>query len=239
MATFTVSTQSVTVPTQSVTVPTRPASFELVPGSKLHVPEESLPSGVSEYRISIKASLSGQFQLPEDTELLSPVFWISTSCRFTKPVTLEIQHCAFREDEAILSGLSFVAAESSQRELPYRFMRLDGGVFTKLSSYGSIQLTHLHVSGVGVGIAGRKGTPRSYCAHVYHTMKQKDDWRFYFIITQDLELHSSVSSLIWTAYMLTLGDGIYLCRLCKTTIKYRICAMYCWHSNHQPFLILI
>ena len=199
MAEFTAPTQ-VTCIMPEFTVPTQPSSFEWVGhGSKLHVPEQSLPSGVRECNVNIKASVSGQFQLPEGSVLLSPVFWISASCQLTKPVTLEIQHCALREDEAVLSDLSFVAAESSQKELPYRFKHLDGGVFTKHSSCGSIQLTDL--SGIGVGVAGRKGTPRSYCAHVYHTMKQEDDWRFYFIITQDLVLHTAVSSFGLHAYM--------------------------------------
>ena len=43
-------------------------------GLKLHVPEGSLPPGVRECRINIRASLSGQFQFPEDSDLLSPVF---------------------------------------------------------------------------------------------------------------------------------------------------------------------
>ena len=156
-------------------------------GSKIHL------SGMEEVRIIVKVSLSGQFQLPEDTVLLSPVYWISASAKITNPVTIEIQHCALSKDEAILSGLSFVATEISPKHLPYRFDYLDGGVFNKHSSYGSIQLSHF--SGIGVGIAGRKRTPRSYCAYVYHTMKQKDDLRFYFIIVQNLEAHIAVSSL--------------------------------------------
>ena len=88
-------------------------------GVKLNVPKDSLPPGMEECKINIRMSLSGQFQLPEGTDLLSPVFWISATCKFTKPVTLEIQHCAFTEDEAVLSNLSFVSAYCSQKDLPY------------------------------------------------------------------------------------------------------------------------
>ena len=158
-------------------------------GLRLHIPEGSLPADMREYRINIRASLSGQFNFPEDSDLLSPVFWISAPCKFTKPVTLEIQHCALREDEAALSSnLSFVCAKCSQKKLPYIFRRVDGGVFTTHSSYGSIQLSHFS----GLGVTGRKGTPRSYCAHLYHTMKQMYDWRYYFVITQDLEAKNMV-----------------------------------------------
>ena len=92
-------------------------------GLRLHVPEGSLPSGVRDCRMGIRASLTGQFQLPEDSDLLSPVFWISAPCKFTKPVILEIQHCALREDETVLSDLSFVSAKCSQRDLPYSLDR--------------------------------------------------------------------------------------------------------------------
>ena len=157
-------------------------------GLRLHVPEGSLSTGVRECRIVIRASPSGQFQLPKGLDLLSPVFWISAPCKFTQPVTLEIQHCALREDEAALSDLSFVSAKCSQKDLPYRFRQVDGGVFTIHSSYGSIQLSHFS----GLGVTGRKSTARSYCAHLYLTMKQIYDWRYYFVITQDLEAKNTV-----------------------------------------------
>ena len=157
-------------------------------GLKLHVSKDSLSPGKAECRINIKVSLSGQFQLPEGSDLLSPVFWISAPCKFTKPVTLEIQHCALTEDETVLSKLSFVSAICSQMDLPYRFTQVDGGVFTTNSTYGSIQLNHFS----GVGVTGRKGTPRSYCAHVYHTKKKDYEWRFYFVIIQDLDAKNTV-----------------------------------------------
>ena len=174
------------------TVPTQGDSFEWKEyGLKLHVPEGSLPAGIEEARVNIRVSLSGQFQLPEDSDLLSPVYWISAPCKFTKPVTLEIQHCALK-DEAVLSDLSFVSAMCSQKDLPYRFKQLDGGVFTMHSFYGSIQLSHFS----GKAIAGRKTTPRLYCARLYHTIEQKYDWRFCLVITQDLPVFNTVSSLI-------------------------------------------
>ena len=177
-------------------VPTKSAFFEWKGyGLKLHVPDGSLPVGIQEAWVDIRASLSGHFQLPEDDEdsdLLSPVFWISVPCKSIKPVTLEIHHCARRENEAVLSNLSIVSAKDSQGDLPYRFKQLDGGVFTKHSSYGSIQLSHF----CGIGIAGRKTTPRSYCVHLYHTVKQIYDWRYYLAITIDLPAFKTVSSYI-------------------------------------------
>ena len=59
------------------TVPNQGAAFKWEGyGLKLHVPEGGLPVGMGECKIKIRASLSGQFQLPVDSDLLSPVFWI-------------------------------------------------------------------------------------------------------------------------------------------------------------------
>ena len=158
-------------------------------GLRLHVPEGSLPGGMANCRVHIRASLSGKFLLPEDTILLSPVFWISAPSKSKKPVTLEIQHWALREDEKVLSDLSFVSAKDSQEELPYSFKQLDGGVFTMQSAYGSIQLSHF----CGIGVIGRVWTPQSYCAHVYHALKHMYDWRFYLAITKDHPTPNKVS----------------------------------------------
>ena len=174
------------------TVPTQGGLFEWSGyGMRLHVPKSSLPPGMGDCKVNIKASLSGQFQLPEYLDLLSPVFWLSAPCKFTQPVTLEIQHCALREDEAALSSLRYVSTRCSQKDLPYKFRQVDGGVFTKHSCYGSINLSHFS----GLAVTGRKNTPRSYCAHLYHTMKQMYDWRFYFVITQDLDVKNMVHLL--------------------------------------------
>ena len=66
------------------TVPTQGGSFVWKGyGLRLHVPEGSLPADMGECRINIRASFSGQFQFPEGSDLLSPVFWISAPCKFT------------------------------------------------------------------------------------------------------------------------------------------------------------
>ena len=160
-------------------------------GLRLQVSPASLSADIAECKVNVWVSLSGKFQLPEDSDLLSPVFWISAPCKFTKPITLEIQHCALREDETVLSDLSFVSANCSQRYLPYRFRRVDGGVFTKCSSYGSILLNHFS----GNAVIGKKGRPRSYCAHLYRKMKHVHDWRFYLVITQNIDAQITVSFL--------------------------------------------
>jgi len=108
-------------------VPTKGGFFEWMGyGLRLSVSKDSLPAGMEKCRVNIKASLTGPFQLPEDCDLLSPVFWISSPCNFQKPVTLDIQHCASR-NSASTSDLKFISAKRSQN-LPCTFRQLEGGV---------------------------------------------------------------------------------------------------------------
>ena len=128
-----------------------------------------------------------------------------------KSVTMETQHCASRyeveEEESVLADLSFVLAEPSPSEgqLPYVFKALEGGVFTCRSSYGSIQLTQptQQTHFYGVGVAGRKTTPCCYCAHVFCTGQGPYDWRFYIVITRDLETQKEVCPGNFTMMIVT------------------------------------
>ena len=94
-------------------------------GFKLHVPEDSLPAEMSETKLTVKVSLSGRFQMPPDYELLSAVYWVYCSNKFTKPLTLEIQHCAVLSSDQQCSELSFVSTKCTQPELPYGLITQD------------------------------------------------------------------------------------------------------------------
>ena len=45
-------------------------------GFRLHALENSLSEGISKYSVNIKASLAGQFELPDGYELVSAVYWV-------------------------------------------------------------------------------------------------------------------------------------------------------------------
>ena len=153
-------------------------------GFKIYTPHGALPAGVVPCQVNVKASLSGQFEFPENSELVSPIYWISTSknLRFSRPLTVHIQHCGTVEDRDD-SDLSFVVAKCTQPDLPYKFKFLDGGLFTPYSSYGSISVTHF--SGLGIISKLRK---RSYCARTYVANRGRNEWRVYFIILRDLNI---------------------------------------------------
>ena len=118
-------------------------------GFKLHVPEGSLPVKVSETQLNVRVSLSGQFRIPPNCELISAIYWVSSTYphKFTKPLVIEIQHCAALSSDEQCEQLTFVRTMCTQKELPYTFTE-EGGVFSYHSSYGSLSL--FHFSGIGV-----------------------------------------------------------------------------------------
>ena len=177
-------------------------------GFKLHFPENALPSDVNECQVHIKVSPSGQFQFPENTELVSSIYWIATPHEFTKPVTVEIEHCVSMTDN--LPSLTYIIAKCTQEVLPYNFSILNGGEFASSSRYGSISLTHFS----GLGIASRSpqhlsliqrpvyrhpqvepelSNVKSYCARLYYSSSDNFSWEIYFTIMWNLEFHIAVS----------------------------------------------
>ena len=113
-------------------------------GVNLHVQQDSLPADCPQCRVEMRASLSGQYALPANCELVSGVYWVYCPIKLSKRATLEVQHCSTQRE-----GLSFVRAECTQEQLPYVFRRQEGGVFSEHSSHGSIELSRF--SGWGIG----------------------------------------------------------------------------------------
>ena len=96
---------------------------------------EGATSGPCDF--AVKAIIAGQFEFPEDTELVSAVYAISASRKLNKPVMLEIEHCVEIKNERHCDYLSFGIARCNQHPLPYTF-ELEGGTFSPESSYGAV-----------------------------------------------------------------------------------------------------
>ena len=106
-------------------------------GLKLHIPQDSLPPDFEQCRLLIKV-LYGQFTFPENTSFVSAVYWLDSDPGIiSKPLTLEIQHCASNT-----SRLSFVWAKCSQKHVPDTFKAVEKGEFSHENVYGRVQLNH-------------------------------------------------------------------------------------------------
>ena len=161
-------------------------------GLKLHIHEGSLPEGVHQCKIYIKVSLAGQYEIPENSCLVSAIFWLrcEPKCKFIKPITVEIQHCSTKEN---LSRLKIVRAFCSQKQLPYKFDLL-GGRFNADTSYGAVEVTSF--SGVGV-VEESPVSERLYYSQLFyhscHSHQQRHEIHIIFI--WNTEAHINVRQL--------------------------------------------
>ena len=159
-------------------------------GLKLHIPQGALPKSESMCTINIKVGISGHFQIHPSHTLASAVYWLySTVKKFSKFFTLEVQHCSKRSPS---SRLSFIMAKCSQKELPYTFEPLQGGIFSLGSSYGSMRLDHF--SGFAIVQEGSQD-PLQYCAKLYY-WGARVNRGVGFVIRKNLETVLTVSKLI-------------------------------------------
>ena len=158
-------------------------------GLRLNIPKGCLPAGMEQCTINIKASLAGQYEFPENSHLVSAIFWLRCEDvhKFTKPITVEIQHCAKSENVTNLK-LSFVRAVCSQEQLPYTFKQLPGGNFTSHSSYGVIELNSFS----GVGVAQEGSEDREYCSQLFYLGKPTL-CKIHFVVSWNVEAHLTVS----------------------------------------------
>ena len=160
-------------------------------GFKLHIPQDSLPAGVDQCLLHISASIAGQYQFPDNMELVSAVYWVRCDpvCRFQHPLTAELQHCAKMTSS---TKLVFLRAFCSQKHLPYTFIKLEElGSFTDQSSYGSLQLDHFS----GIAVAG-VSIERLYIACLYYLVRDLYTREIHFVITWDDTTHITVSVYI-------------------------------------------
>ena len=152
-------------------------------GLKLTIPSGVLPPGVDQCELLFKASLSGHYLLPKNYHLVSPIFWICCEphCRFAKPVTLEVEHCALDRN---IPKLSFIRASCTQKKPSYSFEVISGGKFSGNSSYGLVELKGFSLNGT----AQKNSDEREYCAKLYHLKNRI----FHLTITWNTNGHRNV-----------------------------------------------
>ena len=171
-------------------------------GFKLTIPQGSLPAGV-ECRLDIKASVAGQYQFPDNLQLVSGVIWIRPypSGQFQQQLTVEIQHCAKMTSS---TKLSFVRAHCSQKSLPYTFKQLEGrGSFTEHSSYGCLSVNHFS----SFAIAAEGDVDLLYVASLYYLKANPRTVEIHFTIIPNDEVHNAVSDRF---FMVFCGPNIFL-----------------------------
>ena len=158
-------------------------------GLMLRIQEGSLPAGMNQCTIAIVVSIAGLYQFPENSHLVSGVFWFrcEPSCKFMKPLSMEIQHCARPEN---ISKLHFVKASCSQKSLPYTFQQQRGGRFTKRD--GILELESFS----GGAITQEGSEDREYIARLFYLNPTTSKCFIDMVVTWNLKAHLSVSDTL-------------------------------------------
>ncbi len=160
-------------------------------GLRLVIPPNSLPKDTESCTINIKTSFSGHYQFPDNTELVSPVFWLQStpSCKFKNPVTLEIEHCAPLDNSFRLFMATTLHTDPSN--LPFIFKSMPGSTFNVNSSYGVSTLEEFN--GDGVAAIQERSGERRYWSGVFY-MGLPENRAVHFAITWEDDAHITVSS---------------------------------------------
>ena len=148
-------------------------------GFKVHIPAGAISEERGPVTLCIQASLSGDYQLPDDGVLVSGVYWISLHPpveKFHKNITVTIQHYASYNDLT----LSFVTANSTQMTLPYTFKAVSGGSFSQ-PRYGTLQVDYFSA----MAISGERRSSYAFCT--YYIPKALNVYHVHITVTPELE----------------------------------------------------
>ena len=117
-------------------------------GVFMEIPDGALPPSGVNVMLYSRVILSGQFELPSDSQLISAIYCISSSEVFLKEVSVNIPHFAVIKSEEQCSKFRFIIAETSQSELPYKFREKEG-LFNPHTQYATIKLKQLNSMMIG------------------------------------------------------------------------------------------
>ena len=166
-------------------------------GLQFDIPENSLPEDIHSCTICIKASITGDYQLPHNLHLVSAVYSIKCipKIQFSKLVTLRIQHCVTQQES--LHELCFVRSPSAGSSFEIFQSNTDSqsaavARFPKHSSYGFIELDRF----CKFALAQKGFGKRDYRANTY---RHKDDARhhkIHFVILWNTKAHNKVVPII-------------------------------------------
>ena len=160
-------------------------------GFFIEIPEGAVPPGVT-VSVGVKVLLAGQFEFPENRQLISAIYWVSSSIEFIKEVSVNIQHCAVVRSEDQCSQFKFIIAKCSQSQLPYRFREREG-LFSSHTQYGAIKLKQFSLLGETASV----DTDTLFTAFMFYKRLIASPLTvdFHFVVVRDLEPNLQVCAM--------------------------------------------
>ena len=165
-------------------------------GINLSVPQDALPEEMEQCTIHIEVNTTEKYQLPKNTYFASPVYLIkcTPACQFSKPLTLEIQHCSKQNS---FDRLCFVRSTSANLRLDI----IDSGDdhiyhtgFPQQCSYGFVELDRFSRSFATAQTQTERGSncERDYRAKIFYEKENTRRYKIHFVILQDTDAPKKV-----------------------------------------------
>ena len=149
-------------------------------GFYLEVPNGALPPWETA-EVTVRVILDDQFQIPANSQLISALYWITSTKVFLKEVAVNIQHSAVTRSWEERSKFKFVIAKSSQ---PNRIRQREG-TFEPDTQYGTIMLKQFSE----IGIAAPAGMEIDCISLIfYKPIANTDDANYMFVVIPNLDL---------------------------------------------------
>ena len=158
-------------------------------GFYIEVPERALPPGVTA-SVRVRAILGGQFKFPENSQLISALYWVSCSEEFLKEVAVNIEHCAIIKTKEQCSSFRFIIAETSA---PYTFREREGE-FNPDTQYGTVKLKQFCV----LTAKGSANTETHCAAHMFYKKQTTCPFvaDFHFVVVRNLKTYLQVRTCV-------------------------------------------
>ena len=167
-------------------------------GLNLYIPQDSLPKDIQQCTIHMKISTtSDHHQLPQNMHFVSPVYLIKCRprCQFSKPLILEIQHCAKQDN---IHKVCFIKSTSAN----LRFSTIDPGdgkadhvyysCFPQHCSFGFIELDKFCKFAVAQTQIERDSCQQRYRANIFYERENPRRYKVHFVILWDIDAHNDV-----------------------------------------------
>ena len=111
-------------------------------GFILHCPKGAVSKDTE---IAVTALVSGNFNVPKGTVLVSAVYAISVSKPLLQSLSIQLQHCVDLRNTGQTGRLKFVQGPLKS---PYQLSPVEGGVFRIRNRYGSIKRDQFSFYGI-------------------------------------------------------------------------------------------
>ena len=141
---------------------------------RITVPENILPENVQQGQIRVRLSMFDNHGIRSENQIVSPTYWITPNFQMTKPINIQLQHCAANSQQELF----FMKIPDDHGEVT----KLDQGVFGKVT--GSVERNEFS----GLVIAAPRSVKMEMLGRVFYKVSGQGLTCIEFIVTLKLDI---------------------------------------------------